>query len=104
MKKAFSILAWLSVVFSTPVHADPYYEHRYYRERHSDNWVAPLLGGVIIGAILTDNRRRRYTEPRSYYPALVCKNVYVRDRYGNYILDQEGRAVFTQQCWYQQDE
>jgi len=105
MKRVCSILALLSIVLSTSAYADPYddYGNHYYEKHHRDNWVAPLLGGVIISAILTDSRRPRYSEPRPPYAPLVCRNIYIRDRYGNYVLDQDGRAIFTQRCWYQQD-
>lgn len=109
MKRVFSILAVLSMAVSTTTYAHPYDGYRQYGDRHGNNWVAPLLGGLVIGAILTDSRRPRYneprySEPRPPYAPLVCRNIYIRDRYGNYVLDQDGRAIFTQRCWYQQDD
>lgn len=37
--------------------------HGHYGHRSSGNWVAPLIGGVIVGAILTDAARANQPPP-----------------------------------------
>ena len=97
-------------LIATPVLADEYHEHHEYREHHDrGQWVAPLLGGLIVGGIIgshyrDDDRPPRtvYVAPRPVYvPTTVCENYYVRDAYGNYVVDQYGRAVIQQRCWQQ---
>lgn len=56
----------LTLLFcSSTVLADGYHHH------HGGNWVAPLIGGVAIGAIVTDIYRQPapvYAPPPQYYP------------------------------------
>lgn len=113
MKKFIAILAAVSMI-ATPAIAEAkhrqsnYHRHDQHGGVSTGEAVAIGLGALIIGgAIANSNRQRerdRYEESRyepRYEPQLVCKNEYVRDYYGNYILDQYGRAVFKQRCWYQ---
>lgn len=121
MKKIISALIALSMI-SIPATANagdrrwgvdnnrhsPYYGRQVGHERHRKGCgtlCGIIIGGVIVGAIANSNRRSepRYEsryEPR-YEPQYVCQNEYVRDYNGNYILDQYGRAIFNQRCWYQ---
>jgi hypothetical protein len=62
MKTAFlSLLTAATTIIATPAFADGGYHHGYrYHHRHGpvvvyrDNWVAPLVGGVVLGAIIAD--------------------------------------------------
>jgi len=61
MKKVFTLVLLAGSLLSAPVFAQ-HHGHGgggYYRS--GGNWVAPLIGGVIIGGILT--------QPRYAYPA-----------------------------------
>ena len=56
MKKIIAIVALL---LSTSVIANPYHHghgHRYHGGGGSGKWVAPLIGGVLLGAIISDAR------------------------------------------------
>jgi len=89
-----------------------------YARRDSENnndWVAPLLGGIIIGAILNDGRNRpkdpsqvetpSYRDQyqyRPYAPTTVCRNEYVHNRYGDLVTDQYGNLIVRRRvCWTQ---
>ena len=53
MKKTIALLAALLV--ATPALADGRHsQYREYREHHRSGWVAPLIGGVVLGALLAD--------------------------------------------------
>ena len=56
MKK---IIAIVVLLLSTSVFANPYHHghgHRYHGGGGSGKWVAPLIGGVLLGAIISDAR------------------------------------------------
>ena len=88
-----------------------------HREHKHDNtkWVAPLLGGIILGAILTDSRNRSNEVPkvetpvyretyqyRTYVPQTVCQNEYVHNRYGEIVTDEYGNFILRRRvCWTQ---
>ena len=80
-KIVFGALAALSLVSSAQ--ADEYWNHRHgapmygrFPERHYDrgngNWVAPLVGGMILGGVIESMAQPRYYEPQ-------CQRVYVGD-------------------------
>lgn len=114
MKNFISIAVALSMI-ATPAIAGGRegnrgagHEHREHRggERHGSGcgWLCgAIIGGVVVGALSSrsqrvDNSTYEYAPPPQQY---VCQNEYVRDYNGNYILDQYGRAIFRQRCWYQ---
>ena len=112
MKKLIAAISALSLI-ATPADAHPRGERHggYERsERHGGGCgvlCGVILGGVVVGAIASSSRRDRayqdsyeYTPPERQYQ-YVCQNEYMRDYNGNYILDQYGRAMFRQRCWYQ---
>jgi hypothetical protein len=118
MKKLIAIVAAVSML-ATPALADAHGRNDGQRHRHgvsTEGAVAIGLGALILGGAIASSNRQRSTrtqEPRyepQYQPQYqapvqyqyVCQNEYVRDYYGNYILDQYGRAIFRQRCWYQQ--
>ena len=67
MKYLISLLIALGI--STPALADSrhHYRHSYKAQHHHrhgpvivhrDNWVAPLIGGVILGAVIADAKEK----------------------------------------------
>ena len=58
-----------------------------YRGGNGGNWVAPLVGGLIIGGVL-GSMNNRYNQP---YPAYhtECETAPVYDRYGRYLGDEQ---------------
>ena len=96
MKKiAIAALAAAAIFTATSAQAD--WQHRrpraHYNGGRGGNWVAPLIGGAIIGGILAN----QYSpQPRyDYYnqPRVVCRDIENVDPYGNYY--------WTHKCWEQ---
>lgn len=84
---ALSALA-LAAGLSTPALADYRHHHYHGGYRGGDNWVAPLVGGLIVGGMLgaVANQPRYYSDAPVYveqYPRQTCRNVFVGyDYYG----------------------
>jgi len=75
-----------SLLTATAAHADgDYWRHRHDGYR-GGSWVAPLVGGLIIGGIVAGSVAHEdgefYDEGRPY---LVCHWERAFDAYGNYI-------------------
>jgi len=67
MKKFLVVLLLLvsSSAFAQYRHYGHHGHHGHYGHRTSNgNWVAPLIGGVIVGAILTDAARANQPVPQ----------------------------------------
>lgn len=81
--KKFTLALLLSTALITTAQAD--YYHRGYRGGGGGHWIAPLVGGLIVGGMVG----ALAAEPR-YYPAppayrTECRIVPVFDRWNNYI-------------------
>ena len=98
MKKIVSTLALVSMLIASPAlaHGHERFGH------HGGGWFGPLLGGVVLGAIINDATRPRAVVRPAPTQTLVCENIQIRDKQGNYILDEYGHPMFAQNCWYQQ--
>jgi len=108
MKKFIAIAAALSMIAS-PALAERRGEHHvrgYENHGHGCGLLCGLIiGGAVVGVLSSHPSQNvapatnyDYTPPQPQY---VCQNIYMRDAYGNYVLDAYGRAIFTQRCWYQ---
>lgn len=81
----------IALSFTTTAYADN-------RHHRNDQWVVPLISGIIIGNMIAQQPRYqpapRYYQPpqRVYRPVIVCEWVAVYDRRGYYAGQQE-------QCW-----
>ena len=58
MKKIISLVA-ISMLLATPAvagprHHDYYRSYNHHNHKGSGKWVAPLIGGVVLGAIIAD--------------------------------------------------
>lgn len=108
MKKTVLVSLVVALLAASPAYAhdNHYYtiqsqhgrgNHHDHRDRRDDRkkneWVLPLVGGIILGAVINETTR---TQPKTQ----VCENYYPRDRYGNFILDYRNRPVVEQRCWY----
>lgn len=111
MRKLITSVLIASTLIATPALARGDHgrdrNHRSERnERHGGGWVAPLLGGIILGAIIADSdrdeRRDRYEDrryrpydpyaedrysmpPRAQYYEHYCVTEQITDRYGTYF-------------------
>jgi hypothetical protein len=71
-------------------HRGGYHKNNHQHHQHNNRWVAPLVGGVILGGIIA-NRNYYYEQPRvyvqpepQYYIQPICYDILVTeyDRYG----------------------
>jgi len=106
MRKTLAILlATATLVSATAANAD-WNGHRHYGGGggNGGNWVAPLVGGLIVGGILGGMAQQNqqqyygqpqyYPQPQYYQPQTFCRMVPVYDAWGNYVGRQR-------QCWQQ---
>jgi hypothetical protein len=85
------ITAVLSLLV-TPAMADGYYRHDHYHYNRGGggggggNWVAPLVGGMILGGILEGMNQPRYAQPyqqQFFDDQPICRRVFAGyDYYG----------------------
>jgi hypothetical protein len=98
MRKTLAILLTsLTLVSATTAHADDWrrYGHREYRGGGGGgNWVAPLVGGLIVGGILGSMAEQNQQQYQQYQPQTFCRMVPVYDAWGNFVGRQR-------QCWQQ---
>ena len=83
------LLAAVAIASLTTAAQADYYRNRGYHGGGGGNWVAPLVGGLIVGGIVGGAIA---SEPR-YYPAppqyrTECRIVPVYDRFGYYVGDR----------------
>ena len=101
MKKIFALL--LAMVIATPAMAGPRHYDNYRSHNHHNNgkWVAPLIGGVVLGAIIADAKAKErennqniivVREPQQYCEPLT---IIVKNRWGE-ILERRTEYRCTQ--------
>lgn len=69
-----------------PPQRQHHYQPHYNNGGHRGGWVAPLIGGAIVGGIIAN---QYYARPR-YQSQLICRDIEMYDSYGPY---------WTQECW-----
>lgn len=75
MKKFIAIAALLFASSAFAQHG--YHHHHHHGHRGGGNWVGPLIGGAIIGAIISEATRPSYppvvvqTPPVYQYPPII---------------------------------
>lgn len=80
-----ALSAALMVLSVAPAHADYRYEHSHgHQQGGGGNWVAPLVGGLIIGGIVGGAMAQpRYYEEPSWHTE--CRRERVFDQWGNFL-------------------
>lgn len=115
MKKlAMALAVSVATLSALPAQADGYYRGRgnynqgyHHHNNRGNNWVAPLVGGAIIGGLIAN--QYYYSRPQAYYPPTVYVDpaypqpVYTPQTYCRPLqtVDQYGYTYWTQQCWQQ---
>lgn len=49
--------AALALGLASAAAAGPHHRHYHHQHRHSGHWVAPLVGGVVLGALIHEAQR-----------------------------------------------
>lgn len=69
-------------LFSSSVYAGEWQRHHHAPRHHNhhynggnNNWVAPLVGGLIIGGLIMNSQQGYYQQSYRYQP--VCQNVFM---------------------------
>jgi hypothetical protein len=88
-KILFASIATIALFTATAANAD-YYGHRHGGHRGGGgggNWVAPLVGGLVLGGVLYGLSQPSYAAPMPAYRT-QCRIVPAYDRYGYYMGDR----------------
>jgi hypothetical protein len=76
MKK---FLAAALILFSANSFAQFYPGHIHHHHHSSNDWVGPLIGGAIIGAVISDITRPRHYDPRP--PVVIHPQIFQNNNY-----------------------
>lgn len=87
MRKLAIATAVIGILATSAANAD-YYRNRGYHGGGGGHWVAPLVGGLIVGGMVgaLAAEPRYYAAPPAY--RTECRIVPVYDRYGYYMGDR----------------
>jgi len=79
MNKILATTLAAALLVSTAAHAD----YRGPRPGYGGGWVAPLVGGMIIGGAIGAMAQPRYYEEVPYHTE--CRREAIYDRWGNFL-------------------
>ena len=98
-KFAIAIAAVISM--TSVAHAD-WNGHRHHPPRHhyhgggGNNWVAPLVGGMIIGGLFMNAQQNNYYRPQ---PQPECQNVYMGSFWNGFRWVKQYQVVCNNYDW-----
>ncbi len=104
MKYILATLLALSLAtpaIAGPRHHDYYRSHNHHNHKGSGKWVAPLIGGVVLGAIIADAKAKERENNQNVIivrePQQQCEQVtiIVKNRWGE-ILERRTEYRCTQ--------
>jgi hypothetical protein len=92
----YILAAVLSFAVATPALADPkhhdyYRSHNHHNHKGSGKWVAPLIGGIVLGAIISDAKAKERENNRKIIvvkePQKHCEEltIIVQNRWGDIL-------------------
>ncbi len=92
----YILAAVLSFAVATPALADPkhrdyYRSHNHHNHKGSGKWVAPLIGGIVLGAIISNAKAKEQENNRKIIvvrePQQRCEEVtiVVQNRWGDVL-------------------
>jgi hypothetical protein len=110
----YILAAVLSLAVATPALADhrrnhngPYIynnyhvqQHRQHRHRNNDKWVVPLIGGVILGAVIIEASKPKETVVKEVIvqsPPVTVTKVIVCTEWKE-IMTSDGRVYKERTC------
>lgn len=85
MKKTVAAVMILATLTPTLAHADDWRHHGPRPGYGGGNWVAPLVGGMIIGGIVGGALAQQPRYDDEVYFHTECRREQVFDRYGNFL-------------------
>lgn len=105
MKALIASIVMGAMLVATPAEAGDR-RSQSHRERSSGKWIAPLVGGIVLGAIIADSNNREeeqrqrhryryrdgYIDKPSAYPTypVVSDDFYQRNRYREFEIIERG--------------
>lgn len=98
MRKTAIALGLLATMAATAAEAQHRRHHHHaprHHHKHNNNWVAPLVGGLLIGgAIYGLSQQPSYAQPQYQYQP-QCRRVYLGDQWNGYQFV----SVYRTECY-----
>ena len=64
MKKI--LLGFVIALFATTTYAQHRHHHHHHHHRGHHNWVAPMIGGIVVGALIANQTQPVVIQPPVY--------------------------------------
>jgi hypothetical protein len=97
MSKLFAIVSLSALISVMPVVSSAHeHEHRDYgRNTNNDGLILGLIGGALIGGLITEHAQREYEYRERYHRETRCRDVIVYDYYGYSRIRRECYTILV---------